>query len=520
MSDSSPAQALAEDRHVIGTESAPWPRLLPGTEPIGQAAGSGLREPPYLVRRCDGQVVQVSQLLYVIASQMDGRDLAAIAGGAGVRLDVRITPAQVAYVAEQKLAPLGLVTHRDGSAPSLEPRTALLALRFRTGIISERAVNVLAGLLRPLFLPPIVIATLAALAACDVWLATTHRLGGGVQALIHSPSLVLAFYAVLYLSIAFHECGHATACRYGGARPGRIGAGFYLVWPAFYTDVTDSYRLSKAGRLRTDLGGVYFNAIFAVIGMAAYFATGYAPLLIVVVFQQVVIVEQFIPWLRLDGYHVVSDLIGVSDLFARIKPVVAGMVPGRRPHPSVTELKPWARAAVTTWVLTTVSVLSTGIVLMIIHVSGYFRGVWQSLQVQLHLIGYGTRIGSVVDVLAGAISAFLLLLPVAGMVLMYMLVCRGLGTWLALRRARAGDTHAKGRGTNQPPAHQIAARGGDDPGSAPRQRHDAYRRTSSRYRHAYYYFEPTTSDEEDAVLTARSTTDAACLPPAAEEEAA
>ena len=43
-----------------------------------------------------------------------------------------------------------------------------------------------------------------------------------------------------------------------------MGAGLYLVWPAFYTDVTDSYRLGRGGRLRTDLGGLYFNAIVAV----------------------------------------------------------------------------------------------------------------------------------------------------------------------------------------------------------------------------------------------------------------
>jgi hypothetical protein len=56
-------------------------------------------------------------------------------------------------------------------------------------------------------------------------------------------------------SAAFHECGHATACRYGGARPGNIGVGSYLVWPSFFTNVTDSYRLDQAARIRTDLGG-------------------------------------------------------------------------------------------------------------------------------------------------------------------------------------------------------------------------------------------------------------------------
>ena len=309
--------------------AAAWPRLLAGTEAIGQAQGSGLREPPYLVRRCDGQVVQLSQLLYVIASQMDGRDLAAIAEGAGARLELRITPDQVAHVAEHKLAPLGLVAHRDRSTAKLERRNALLALRFRAGILPERAVNALAGLLRPLFLPPIVIAALAALVACDVWLGTSHGVSSGLQTLLQSPALGLVLFALVILSLAFHECGHAAACRYGGARPGRIGIGIYLVWPVFYTDVTDSWRLSKAGRLRTDLGGVYFNVLFALTAAGAFLATSYKPLLIVVVSQQLLLLDQFVPWVRLDGYHIVSDLIGVSDLFARIKPVIGSMLPGR-----------------------------------------------------------------------------------------------------------------------------------------------------------------------------------------------
>ena len=69
---------------------------------------------------------------------------------------------------------------------------------------------------------------------------------------------------VTVLSAGFHEFGHAAAARRGGATPGAMGAGIYLVWPAFYTDVTDSYRLGRWGRVLTDLGGLYFNAIVAV----------------------------------------------------------------------------------------------------------------------------------------------------------------------------------------------------------------------------------------------------------------
>ena len=77
-----------------------WPQLLSGTELIGPAAGSGLRQAPYLVRRRDGQVVQLSRLLFALAGCMTGEGVDVVADRAGAMLDLRITPSQVAYVAE------------------------------------------------------------------------------------------------------------------------------------------------------------------------------------------------------------------------------------------------------------------------------------------------------------------------------------------------------------------------------------------------------------------------------------
>ena len=81
--------------------------------------------------------------------------------------------------------------------------------------------------------------------------------------------LVLTF-VLTAASAGFHEFGHAAACRYGGAKPGVIGGGIYLVWPVFFTDVTDSYRLDRRGRLRTDLGGLYFNMLFSLATVGAW----------------------------------------------------------------------------------------------------------------------------------------------------------------------------------------------------------------------------------------------------------
>src|SRR4051794_34187893 len=49
------------------------PRLADGIELIGEYKGSGFKEPPYVVRRADGQVVQLPLLLYLIAERADGR---------------------------------------------------------------------------------------------------------------------------------------------------------------------------------------------------------------------------------------------------------------------------------------------------------------------------------------------------------------------------------------------------------------------------------------------------------------
>jgi putative peptide zinc metalloprotease protein len=153
---------------------------------------------------------------------------------------------------------------------------------------------------------------------------------------LYNPTLLLGVLLSVIVATAFHEIGHASACRYSGGRPGVVGVGVYLVWPAFYCDVTDAYRLDRAGRLRTDLGGVYFNGIFALLAGIGYFATGQEALLLVAFVQHTIILQQLIPLLRFDGYYVLSDLTGVPDILSRIRPIFASLVPGGRRQPLST----------------------------------------------------------------------------------------------------------------------------------------------------------------------------------------
>jgi len=59
------------------------PVLAPGTQLLGTAQGSGYVTPPALVRRGDGQVLQLTPLLYAVLEAVDGtRDADAVAAAA------------------------------------------------------------------------------------------------------------------------------------------------------------------------------------------------------------------------------------------------------------------------------------------------------------------------------------------------------------------------------------------------------------------------------------------------------
>ena len=86
------------------------PRLTDGIELLGEYQGSGYRQPPSLVRRPDGQVIQMSALLYQVTSRIDGvRDPETIARLVSADLGRTLTADQVRYLIDGKLVPLGIV---------------------------------------------------------------------------------------------------------------------------------------------------------------------------------------------------------------------------------------------------------------------------------------------------------------------------------------------------------------------------------------------------------------------------
>ena len=381
-----------------------------GAELLGAMRGSGYVNETSLVRRADGQMIQLGPLLYGVLEAADGhRNNSEIAAAVSAKLGRRLDEDQVQRIAD-KLAAQGLLAGSEAAAPPR--RNPLLALRWKVLVTNPRVTAWLTApftfLFRPWLMWPMIGAFIG---VCWYVLFDKGLAAPGAEAFRH-PGLLLLVFAIGVASAGIHELGHAAACRYSGATPGGMGVGVYLVWPAFYTDVTDAYRLDRRSRLRVDLAGIYFNAVIAVALAGVWAATKVDALLLGVAIQLILMVKQLSPVIRADGYHILADATGVPDLFAHIGPTLRRLVPGTKRSPSA--LTGRARALVTMWVLVVVPVLLSLMAAAILLLPRLAASAWESGHHIVDGFPDAADRGDVLAIGAGVLQLFALALPVVG----------------------------------------------------------------------------------------------------------
>ncbi|MCF6766050.1 HlyD family efflux transporter periplasmic adaptor subunit [Thiotrichales bacterium 19S3-7] len=138
-----------------------------------------------------------------------------------------------------------------------------------------------------------------------------------------SISYLIVFGIALIIAKVFHELGHAYSCKRYGLRVPTMGVAFLVMFPMLYTDTGESWRIKSAKeRIRISIAGVQMEiyvAIFAlwvwilappgVIKSIAFFLCTYSLI--------ATIVLNISPFLRFDGYHVLSDLLSMRNLQTR-----------------------------------------------------------------------------------------------------------------------------------------------------------------------------------------------------------
>jgi putative peptide zinc metalloprotease protein len=405
---------------------------------------SAFLNPPWLLEREGAGYIQVTELLYRIAEHCNGirtvDEIAEAISAAGKP----VNPATVRTLIAQLLIPRGLVEMADGSVvPVASGASSPLALNMRMRMIRPEVIMPVTRFLRWLYWPPVLLAVLVGAAVAQGWLYLAHGVSAGLRDALYTPGLILIVLVIVVVSAAFHELGHAAALHYAGARIKGMGAGIYIVYPAFFTDVSDNYRLPRWQRVRTDLGGFYFNLIFALGIMGLFVLSGQEFLLLMVLMINLEILHQLLPFLRLDGYWTLADITGVPDFFSQMAAFVRSVLPikawkGRRLPP----LKWWAKVVFAVYTLITIPLLLLLLVLMVRSVPRVLATAWDSLGQQGQALLAAQAQADVFGMVGTVGQATLLLIPTVG--LGYTLVSLGrrfvVGMWrwgrpTAVRRA-------------------------------------------------------------------------------------
>jgi putative peptide zinc metalloprotease protein len=132
-----------------------------------------------------------------------------------------------------------------------------------------------------------------------------------------------AYGAALIVVKALHELGHAFAAKRQGCHVPAMGIAFLVLWPMPYTDTNEAWRLTRRGeRLRVACGGIVTELT---LGAWALFVWSWLPdgparqiaFVLCTTSLLATLAINVSPFLRFDGYFILSDWLNLPNLHAR-----------------------------------------------------------------------------------------------------------------------------------------------------------------------------------------------------------
>jgi putative peptide zinc metalloprotease protein len=129
------------------------------------------------------------------------------------------------------------------------------------------------------------------------------------------------FWGLATVLMALHELGHGLTCKHYGGRVTSMGFALIYLTPAFYTDTTEGVVRGDAyQRLMITVAGVWTELGICALATPLWWGTppgtavhDFAYTIVLITGIGVVLIN-WNPLMKLDGYHIMCDLLGIVDL--------------------------------------------------------------------------------------------------------------------------------------------------------------------------------------------------------------
>ena len=182
----------------------------------------------------------------------------------------------------------------------------------RFTIIPKGAVKRLL-FLKILFSKPVVLVLLVLITAVNVFIVLENGVNINIVNKMNLRNIIL-FIMINASVVIFHEIGHAVALLKYGFFPGRIGGAFYMCKPVMFTDVNSCWQLNRLQRQCVNFGGMYFQLIMATIIAIVAYLNHSSNIVDLVFYSYFSMFANFNVFIKADGYWMLSDFLGVSNL--------------------------------------------------------------------------------------------------------------------------------------------------------------------------------------------------------------
>jgi putative peptide zinc metalloprotease protein len=355
--------------------------------------------------RADGTASRyaVPEAVMELLRLFDGtRALQQVASEYALRYPGRHSEESIEKLVNGFLVPKRLLLRGSGTGAEHAPADTRRSILFlRTRLLSGRTVYPIARALGWMFSRPVFVLWVGMVLWVHWRVYGQIAPAAGLDLAQVTGSDLLLLAAITTVSVFIHELGHAAAAVHYGCRNTEIGWGVYLYFSVFYTDVSEAWKLPREQRAVVDMSGIYFQSVFMALLLAAYHATGDVIWLYGILASDVGIAHSLNPFLRMDGYWLLSDLFGIVNLQSHMgKLLRVGL--GKLAAPFVPVRVPaWTLARRSTWILAVYTAFSLGFFIYIYLVLARFvvASLIRSFPVMLNRL-YGLMAAGSPDLLA------------------------------------------------------------------------------------------------------------------------
>ena len=134
---------------------------------------------------------------------------------------------------------------------------------------------------------------------------------------------LVSFAFALILAKTLHELGHAVVATRYGVRVAHVGVAFLVLWPMLYTDTSESWRLrNHRQRLNIAAAGMTVEMVLAGLALLGWVLTPPGAMhsaffYLATTSLAMTIALNISPFMRFDGYYVLSDALDMPNLHDR-----------------------------------------------------------------------------------------------------------------------------------------------------------------------------------------------------------